>query len=201
MDQAGLERIAQFLFEVGTMRKIARMHRQTLLTDDMSDNIATHSFRAAVIGFFLAKMEGADPFKVMAMLILHDMPEARSNDHNWIHKRYVTEATEEILEEQLATLPFPDLAEIAREYERRESKEAIVAKDADILDQLLLLREYDWQGNKEAKIWLEGKSRARPYAYLKNLRTESAKVLGKAIYDEEPSSWWRNLYTNQRRKP
>lgn len=200
MNQPELERIAQFLFEVGTMRKVARMHRQTLLTDDMSDNVATHSFRVAVIGFFLAKMEGADPEKTMMMCLVHDMGESRSNDHNWIHNRYVSEAGGEILAEQLGTLPFPDLAEIAHEYERREGKEAIIAKDADILDQLLLLREYEWQGNKEAVVWLQGKSRKRPYAYLDRLVTDSAKALGKAIYHEEPSSWWRNLYTSKRRK-
>lgn len=200
METAKLRRIAQFLFEVGTMRKVARMHRQTLLTDDMSDNIATHSFRVAVVGHFLAKLEGVDPAKVMLMCLLHDMGESRSNDHNWIHKRYVAVAEEEILEEQLGTLPFADFAEVTREYERRESKEAIVAKDADILDQLLLLREYDWQGNREANIWLEGKSRKRPYAYLDRLKTESAREVGMAIYHEDPSSWWRDLYTSKRRQ-
>jgi len=30
------KRITNFLFEIGTMRKLLRMHRQNLLTDDMS---------------------------------------------------------------------------------------------------------------------------------------------------------------------
>lgn len=192
-------RVAQFLFEVGTMRKIARIHRQALFTDDMSDNIATHSFRVMFIGFFLAQMEGVDWQKVVMMCLLHDVGESRTNDHNWVHKRYVSTDEEQVLEEQLGSLPFPELAELAREYVKRESREAIIAKDADVLDQVLLLREYEWQGNKEAAEWLAGKSEKRPYAYLKYLQTESARVLGRAIYDESPSSWWRNLYTNQRR--
>lgn len=195
-----LQRVAQFLFEVGTMRKTIRMHRQLLLTDDLSDNIATHSFRVAVIGFFLAKMEGVNPEKVMLMCLLHDMGESRTNDHNWVHKRYTTEAETEIHQEQLGTLPFLDLFNIASEYYERKSKEAIIAKDADILDEILLLREYVWQGNKEAEEWLGGKKIRQPYNYLKYLKTESAKTLGKALYDEDPSSWWRNLYTNERRQ-
>ena len=79
------QKIVQFLYEMGTMRKLPRIHRQTFLTDDMSDNIATHSYRVAIIGWFLAKMEGADPYKVVMMCLAHDMPEVRSNDHNWIH--------------------------------------------------------------------------------------------------------------------
>lgn len=195
-----LQRMAQFLFEVGTMRKVARMHRQTLLTDDLSDNIATHSFRVAIVGFFLAKMEGVDPWKVVMMCLVHDMPESRTNDHNWVHKRYVVEVEDEVIEEQLGILPYSGLAEIAREYRARKSRESIVAKDADILDQVLLLREYVWQGNREAQMWLDGKRRKRKYSYLKYLKTKSAKALGKTIYDEEPSSWWRSLYQQKKRK-
>ena len=36
------------------------------------------------------------------------------------------------------------------EYDERESLEAHLAKDADLLDQILLLREYEWVGNNEA---------------------------------------------------
>ena len=53
-------RIVDFLFEIGTMRKLMRMHRQTLLTDDASDSIASHSYRVSIIGWYLAKKEGAD---------------------------------------------------------------------------------------------------------------------------------------------
>lgn len=200
MDSEWLQRVARFLYEVGTMRKIIRMHRQVLLTDDLSDNIAAHSFRVAVIGYVLAKMEGVDTAKVTLMCLTHDMGEARSGDHNWIHRRYVTEAADEIAEGQVGTLPFPDFADIDREYRERQSKESLVAKDADVLDQILLLREYVWQGNQEAQRWLSGKNPPRPYAYLDYLKTESGKTLGKAIYDECPSDWWNNLYTNKRRE-
>jgi putative hydrolases of HD superfamily len=201
MKNDDLVRITQFLFEVGTMRKIARMHRQALFTDDMSDNIATHTFRVAIIGFFLAKMENVDPSKVVMMCLLHDVPESRSNDHNWIHKRYVSVDEAKIVEEQLGVLLFNDLVEIAKEYRERKSPESIVAKDADVLDQILLLREYVWQGNQEAQEWLGGKRDKHPYNHLKYLKTESAKVLGKTIYDEMPSSWWRDLYTKENKQP
>lgn len=199
MSPDDLRRLAQFLFEVGTMRKTIRMHRQLLLTDDLSDNIATHSFRVAVIGFILAQMEGVNAEKVALMCLFHDMAESRTNDHNWVHKRYVTEDEPQIIAEQFGTLPFPQFRAIVEEYVKRESPEAIVAKDADLLDQILLLREYEWQGNKEAAQWLVGKRTGEGYSYLKRLKTNSARELGRALYDEDPSSWWRNLYTSERR--
>lgn len=195
------KKIAEFLYEVGTMRKLPRMHRQTLLSDDMTDNIATHSYRVAMIGYFLAKQEGADPMKVAMMCLLHDIEEVRTGDHNWVHKRYVKIYNEEIVNDQLGNLPFPDFAEFAHEYEKRESKEAIIAKDADMLDQVLLLKEYDWQGNKEAKIWLlgKGKDKGKGCAQIQYLKTESAKKLGKTIFEMNPSDWWNNIWTNKNR--
>ena len=187
------QKIVQFLYEMGTMRKVPRIHRQTFLTDDMSDNIATHSYRVAIIGWFLAKMEGADPYKVVMMCLAHDMPEVRSNDHNWIHKRYVKIFEDEIRDEQLGTLPFGDLKEIVSEYDERESKEAIIAKDADMVDQIFLLREYVWQGNKEAQIWLD------KVDVNDRFKTKSAKSLAETTMNESPSSWWEKLATGENR--
>ncbi len=196
-------KIVDFLFEMGTMRKLPRMHRQTFLTDDMSDNIATHSYRVTLIGWFLAKMEQVDPYKVVMMCLSHDMGEVRSGDHNWIHKKYVKIFEDEIREEQLGSLPFQELKEIADEYEKRESKEAVVAKDADLVDQLLLLREYVWQGNKEAELWLEGKPGSPKNAEKENklarLQTESAKYIGEIIFERGPSDWWNSLWTSKNR--
>jgi putative hydrolases of HD superfamily len=195
------KRITQFLFEIGTLRRVPRMHRQLLLHDDASDNIATHSYRAAFIGWFLAKMENVDPYKVVMMCLCHDTSEARTGDHNWVHKKYVKIFEKEIREEQLGTLPFGDLEEMAQEYALRESKESLVAKDADTLDQLLLLKEYAWQGSREAEVWLQGKPSARPEdsgcKQLQLLKTASGKRLGQEIFEGSPSNWWDNIWTDK----
>ncbi|MBI3337532.1 MAG: HD domain-containing protein [Candidatus Staskawiczbacteria bacterium] len=194
------KRIANFLYEVGTMRKLMRIHRQTLLTDDMSDSIASHSYRVAIISWFLAKEERVDPYKTVMMSLLHDMGEVRTNDHNWIHKRYVKIFSDEIIQEQLGTLPYEDLKNLISEYEERKSKEAILVKEADLIDQILLLKEYEWAGNREAHVWLHGKGKDRGNAQLKKLKTDISKRLGKAIYDVNPSDWWNDLWTSVNRK-
>jgi putative hydrolase of HD superfamily len=196
------ERVANFLFEVGTMRKLPRMHRQTLLTDDVSDTIASHSYRTALTAWFLAKKEGADPYKTVMMALIHDIAEARTGDHNWVHKRYIKIFEEEIEAEQLGTLPFSDLQELHQEYQERKSKESQLAKQADLLDQILLLREYEWQGNKEATLWLHSKGE-RNYkegkVRLKKLTSQAAHKLGETIYKTDPSSWWESLWTSKNR--
>jgi len=193
------ERLADLLFEVGTMRRLQRIHRQTLLVEDSSDTIASHSYRVAIIGWHLAKLASADPYKVVMMCLFHDLGEIRSNDHNWVHKRYVKIYEEEIVKDQLGSLPFNDLFDFVTEYNKRESPESILAKDADILDQILLLREYEWQGSKEAKIWLEGTANEDGSRHLNSLKTKEAKELGHALFERNPSDWWQDLSTSTNR--
>jgi len=193
------KKIVDFLFEIGTMRKLPRIHQQLLLTQDLSDNIATHSYRVSLIAWFLAKLEKADPYRVMMMAFLHDIKEVRSGDHNYIHKKYVKIFEEEIIDEQLKNLPFNDLLKFGREFEKRSSPEAIIAKDADLLDQILLLKEYAHQGNSEAEIWLTGKGSDGINVQYKNLKTKSAKTLGKEILSGKVSKWWENIWTSKNR--
>ena len=185
------------------MRRLPRIHRQTLLTDDTSDTIAAHSFRTAIIAWFLAKKEKVDPYKAVMMALIHDMAEARTGDHNWVHKRYVKIFDDMIYEEQLGDLPYADLKELVDEYQKRKSKEAIIAKQADLLDQILILREYEWQGNKEAPLWLYGNTFKAGQKIkgkenkIKSLTLKSARDLGKEIYNTPPSEWWQHIWTNK----
>ena len=186
--------LTRFFFEVGSLRKMARAHRQSLLTDDLSDNIAAHSYRVGIIGWFLAQQEGADAGKVLLMSLFHDLGETRSGDQSWIHKRYVKIFENEITAEQFKGLPGEaNLNEMAKEYHDRETKEAKVAKDADMLDQFLLLREYEWQGNREAAKWLENIER-QGYLF-----TETAKKICAELLKQDPSEWWENIWTRNRR--
>ena len=199
MQQGDLDKIVHLLYEVGTLRRIPRMHRQVLLSDDTTDTIASHSFRVALISFFLAQAEGVDYFKAVMMALVHDLAEARSNDHNWVHKKYVTVHEDEISNDQLGSLPNPILMTLLGEYKERKSRESILVKDADLLDQLLLLREYELTGNKEATTWLYGKRVSGRKAQLEKLTTDTAKRFGERMYEISPSEWWRTLYTNKNR--
>ena len=194
ISSTSIKNLVSFFFEVGTLRKIARSHRQTLLTDDLSDNIASHSFRVAIIGYFLSKEVGAETNKVVKMCLFHDVGETRSGDQNWVHKRYVKTFEKEIEKGQLKNLPKTrELLDLIKEYNERKTLEARTAKEADLLDEDLLLKEYEWRGNKEAKKWLKGKNRE------KRLYSKIAKQIAEEIKKQRPSLWWDKLWTDKRR--
>ncbi len=195
-----IKKTVDFLYEIGTMRKIMRAHRQTLLTDDSSDNIATHSFRVAWIGYLLAKLEKADSNKVLLMCLSHDMEEARSGDHNWIHKKYVKVFENEIVADQIKKLPGEsELKRIKDEYFERKSKESRIAKDADLIDQMMLLKEYVVIGNKEAIVWIKGKGRRIGNRQFQLLTTATGKKLATEILKRNPTDWWKDVWTEKRR--
>lgn len=192
--QTNITSLASLFFEAGTLRKTARSHRQTLLTDDLSDNIASHSYRVTLIAWHLAMMEGADPYKTTIMALFHDLAETRGGDQNWVHKSYVKVYESNIIQDQLKDNPFKkDLSKLLNEYEERKTLEANLAKDADLLDQILLLKEYEWQGNKEASIWLKGKQQG------KRLTSKSAKAINEEILKQRPSDWWKKSWTADRK--
>lgn len=189
-----LQKIVNYLFEVGTLKKIIRGHRQVFHTNDLSDNIASHSHRVAVIGYFLAKEESADLGRVLQMCIFHDTPETRSGDQTWIHKRYVSVEESRILDDQLGSIdPKGELLEVNEEYQARKTLEAKVAKDADNLDQYLLVKEYVLQGNKEAEAWLAEDVSGIFY-------TETARKLYSTLIQTDPTGWTNGLYVNEHSK-
>ncbi len=174
-----MERITDFLFEIGTLRNMRGMQSQLL--PQCNDTIASHSFEVAVIGLTLAEMEDADKNKVMKMCLFHDLAEARIGDANFIHRFYVQADEEKALGDQVAGTPVAEeMTEVIREYEARETREAIIAKDADLLDQILV-QSATIKDEKDKRLWNENSA--------KGLRTESAKELARSLSETDPLSW------------
>src|SRR5690606_38069761 len=100
---------------------------------------------------------------------------------------------DEILNDQLKDITKDNsLFKIMSEYSKRESVESKIAKDADKLDQYLLVKEYIMRGNKEAEHWIKRKS-------PDDLYCQTAKDLFLQILETDPADWWKTLYTEKRR--
>ncbi len=177
---ADYNKIADFLFEIGTLRNMKRMHCQTL--PQANDTIASHSFEAAITGIILAKMEKADENKVLKMCLFHDIAEARTGDANFMHSHYAEMEEAGAVKDQLSGTPLKkEIIEILDEYVKRESIESIVAKDADLINQTLLQCDY-LKESKDLARWNRHS--------MKRLKTKSAKALAKIIIRKNPFDWF-----------
>jgi putative hydrolase of HD superfamily len=141
------------------------------------------------VGYVLASLENEDKKnsidvgKVMAMCLFHDMAETRVSDLNWTHQKYVTRDEKKAVHDIVEPLPFgKDMLKTIHEYEKRASREAVIAKDADSLELLLSLKEEIDIGNSRAKTLLP--------SLIKRLKTDTAKKLAKTISKTSSDHWW-----------
>ncbi len=174
------DKIVNFLFEIASLRRLIRSHHQFIAT--ANDNISDHSFRVAIIGMILAKLENGDENKVLKMCLFHDLTEARTGDANSINQRYVKQREEQALTDQMADLPFSkEIKDILAEREKGQSREAIITRDADKIDQMILQQEYFYKDIINGKRW-------QKYTE-KNLLTVSAKKIAHKIKTANPFTW------------
>lgn len=175
------KRLADFLFEVGMLRKTPRTGYQFLGSG--SENVAEHSFRTTVIGYILARMTGADVNRTVQLCLFHDVHEARIGDFNYVNRMYNTSAPENALADALrGTGLEEEILTLFDELERVASEEARLAQDADQIDLILNLKEELDIGNPYAAKWME--------CALERLRTETGRQLARTISETDHTDWW-----------
>lgn len=174
--------IVDFLFEAGILAETPRSGFYFLGSGKQS--VAEHICRDIFVGYALAQMEGdVNVEKVLKMCLFHDLAEARTSDLNYVHQKYAKANERKAVADVAKTLSFgQDILEILREYKRRKTKEAKLAKDADNLEWILSLKEQADTGNARAKTWI-------PSA-VKRLKTKAAKRLAGRILKTDSDHWW-----------
>jgi len=146
--------------------------------------VAEHILRTVFVGYTLCKMDDTlDELRVLKMCVLHDLPEARTGDMNYVNKKYVSVDEEKAVMELTQGLSFgKDIKDTIDEFNRRETRESLIARDADQIALILQLKEYGDLGNKYSDEWI---SYAR-----QRLKTENGKKLSEKIINTDSTMWW-----------
>lgn len=190
MAEKSSEKIAKFLFEFGTLKRVQRSG-WALAGLKQTESVAEHSSRAAAIAFLLAEMTGANPEKAAAMAVFHDLGEARITDLHRIAERYISDKDEierKAVDDSTSALPKEfgrKIALLIGEMEECRTKEAIAAKDADALECALQAKEYLDIGVKAAQSWID--------AIKKRLKTKEARLILEAAEKMNSADWWKGL--------
>ncbi len=165
---------ARYLFEVGMLNRTPRTGFQFLGSGEQS--VAEHVHRMLHVAMILARIsnERIDELHLLYLVLFHDLPEARTGDHNYVNRRYVHEDLEKLLDEGARTWSQgEEIAACVREFEAGETREARIAKDADQLELLLMLKEQRDLGNPHVQDWIE--------TALQRLKTDAGKNLAQEI--------------------
>jgi putative hydrolases of HD superfamily len=174
--------IADFLFEVGMLKKTPRSGFQFLGSG--RESVAEHVLQTLYIGYVLCKMDPtADELTVLRLCLVHDLPEARTGDMNYMNKKYVTVDEKKAVQELTEPLFFGgEIREALAEFNGRKSNESLIAHDADQLSLIIQLKECGDLGNKYSREWIR-------FA-VRRLATENARNLAKSILKTDSSHWW-----------
>ncbi len=180
--------IVRFIKEAGMLKKIKRTG-YAVHGGREADTVAEHSYRAMLVGYIIAKKEGADADKVLHMLLFHDLPEARIGDLHKIAQKYINkdEAEKQVTLEQAALLPreiSDEFVSLLEEFNAAETLEAKCAKDADKLELAFQAREFADMGNKELNDMIERIGQV--------LKTKTAQDLYATLASSK-EKWWDGL--------
>jgi putative hydrolases of HD superfamily len=184
-----MQNLLNFIAEAGTLKRVRRSGWDMLGIPD-SESVAEHSFRCAVIGYVLAKMEKADTGKVVLMCLFNDIHEARIGDPHKVAHRYLnvreaeSAAFGELIKDLDGEIKF-DLGSHRKEYDAQDTPESVISRDADLLECLIQAKEYSARGFVSARKFFK-----KAPAHLK---TKSAKKLWESTAEWDPDAWWEKL--------
>ncbi|MDD3006649.1 MAG: HD domain-containing protein [Candidatus Pacebacteria bacterium] len=196
MAKEQVQKAVDFIFEMNQLKREYR-RGMTLTGVQVPDTIAEHALRAAQIGFVLASMENeragkeiVSAEKVASILIIHDNAEARVGDQHKVGARYMDnkEGGAKAFMEQIEGLGGnieDKWKSYMEEFESRDTKEGIVAKDADWLETAFQAKEYLDLGYESAIDWILNVEKA--------VETESAKEIIAVMKETEFTAWWKGL--------
>jgi len=78
-----------------------------------------------------------------------------------------------------------EIFSLHEEFQAQKTRESIVARDADLLENALQAREYMKVGYADAQNWIDN--------IWKIIATESGKKLLCEIEKTDPNDWWKGL--------
>ena len=177
---------ADYLFELGQLKRVRRSGWWCAGVDH-PESVAEHSWRVAAIAWLLAELEGADAERACTLAVFHDSGETRINDQHRLGQRYAGKDAGEgdVVRDQTVGLPAAigeKLRGLWSEVKARESLEARIAKDADLLECLVQALEYRARGH-DTEEWIVN--------CTDSLVTKSARRLAAECRARDPGAWWK----------
>ncbi len=181
------QKITDLFFEANMLTRLPRSGYQFLGAG--KESVAEHSFMTAFICLAMANMEpGVDAGKIVSMALVHDLAEARTGDLNYVQKQYVTAREDLALSRMAKGFAFGEsIVALVNEFNRGETREAMLARDADQLSFILELKKLQDIGTKTPEKWL-------PHV-LGRLNTDTGRALASTLMASNWDDWWLKNYS------
>lgn len=180
--------VANLLFEAKMLKDLPRSGYSFLGSG--RESVAEHSFMITFIAFVISQIEtDVNPMKLIQMSLLHDLPEARIGDQNYVHKKYVQTDEKKAIDDLTTDIPFGNtIRSILDEFNQGKTKEARLARDADQLSFILELKQLMDTGSKGPERWIP--------IVINRLVTSTGKKIAEEIMNTPWDEWWQKNYVD-----
>jgi putative hydrolase of HD superfamily len=180
--------IIDLLFEAKMLKDIQRSGLAFLGAG--KESVAEHSYMVSFIGYIISNIEkDIDSGKLIKMCLLHDLPEARTGDINYVQKHYIEKNEDKAVLDLIKNIPFgEDIKSMVDEFNSGETIESKLAKDADQLAFLLELKSLHDTGSKTPEKWIP--------LVESRITTVTGKKIARGILSAEWDNWWMKNYVD-----
>lgn len=149
--------VVDFLKTAANLKKISRQGWIDKLSINDPESVADHTYSMAIIGMVLSDLKNYDTEKILKMVLLHDLAEAKIGDYtpNQLSKENKKELENNTFNEIIEKLPGnikSKYSEIWKEYQDSTSKEAILVHQIDRLEMALQAKVYQKEGHSKDKL-------------------------------------------------
>lgn len=171
----------KFLDVLSVAERLKDETRHSYTSGGRHESVAEHSWRAALMAFFLRdEFPEADMDKVIRMCLIHDLGECFTGDIPAFDKTQDHEDTEEkLLYDWVSTLPEPYATEMTALYQEMAERQTLEAKIYKAIDGLEAVIQHN---EADIKTWTPNEYELnRKYAYDKVAFSEYLMALREVI--------------------
>jgi putative hydrolases of HD superfamily len=172
------------IFEAAVVKRLERTGWQIL--GDNRESVGEHTFMTSVIAYLIAKSvpEKVNLEKILIMSLFHDFHESRIGDVDKIALDYITRDTQKANRDIFSKIDASLLASLD-EYESKDTLEAKIVYEANILAVLVELKQLVEKGNINAKEWLTGNA--------KRLHLVISIDFAEELLNSNSQDWWGEI--------
>lgn len=178
------------IYEAANVKRMLRTGWQRL--GDNEEGVGEHSFMTAVIAYLLAKEINAhndanrsvSMEKIMLMSVFHDFHEGRTGEMDKVAKLYMTRHEDKANEDIFKDIDN-DLLTLLGEYEARQTLNAQVVYEANVIAFGVECKILMERGNTHAKEWMDANS--------KRVRLPESVDLMTSLAMTDSQDWWKDI--------
>ncbi len=184
------KQLANLIYEAANVKRMLRTGWQRL--GDNEEGVGEHSFMTAVIAYLLAKQINAAKSdkrcvsmeKILIMSIFHDFHEGRTGEMDKVAKLYMTRHEDKANIDIFSGVDN-ELLTLLNEYEAKQTLEALVVYEANVIAFGVECKILMERGNTHAKEWMDANS-------LRVRLPESVELMD-LLSKTDSQDWWKDI--------